>query len=88
MNYVLYGMTQEVISLCKTKNLDAVVLQLWACYLNRMEAGFTSITTESLPKLQFSYRKRDAKVRYQTFNTYLILCNFYTSGFFSDLVQF
>lgn len=81
-------MTHEIIAICNIENFDTVVLQLWACYLNRLEAAFTSTFKDNMPKLRFYYRKRDAKVGYQTPNYRMMVCNVYMTVLFQVLYNF
>lgn len=50
-NYILLGLTKEMIELGAKPNLKIIVLQLWVRYLQCIEAAFTSKRFKKLPKL-------------------------------------
>ncbi|KAK7794618.1 hypothetical protein R5R35_008144 [Gryllus longicercus] len=60
LNFVLVGLTEELISYGAPKSLKDTVLQMWASYLNKLEIAFFSKEESALPKLGVNYRSRDA----------------------------
>lgn len=50
-NFILLGLTNEVIELGAKPSLKVVVLQLWVHYLQSIEAAFLSKKFKKLPKL-------------------------------------
>ncbi|XP_047351708.1 TATA box-binding protein-associated factor RNA polymerase I subunit B [Vespa velutina] len=63
-NFVLIGLTDELIELGASPDIKLTVLQLWAAYLNKLEVAFISITKKCVPKLSKRYRKKDAEIIY------------------------
>lgn len=57
-NFVLIGLTDELIELGASLDIKLTVLQLWAAYLSKLEVAFTSINKKCLPKLSKRYRKK------------------------------
>ncbi|XP_043668375.1 TATA box-binding protein-associated factor RNA polymerase I subunit B [Vespula pensylvanica] len=63
-NFVLIGLTDELIELGASLDIKLTVLQLWAAYLSKLEVAFTSINKKCLPKLSKRYHKKDAEIIY------------------------
>lgn len=63
-NFVLIGLTNELIELGVPSDIKLTVLQLWATYLGKLEVAFISTRKKSLPKLARRYKKRDADIIY------------------------
>ncbi|XP_033324904.2 TATA box-binding protein-associated factor RNA polymerase I subunit B [Megalopta genalis] len=63
-NFVLIGLTNELIELGVPANLKLTVLQLWATYLGKLEVAFISRKRKCVPKLAKRYNKRDAEIIY------------------------
>ncbi|KAK2584219.1 hypothetical protein KPH14_006637 [Odynerus spinipes] len=63
-NFVLIGLTDELIELGASSNVKLTVLQLWAAYLGKIEVAFTSMTKKDVPKLSRKYNKKDAEIIY------------------------
>ncbi|KAG7191118.1 hypothetical protein KM043_007150 [Ampulex compressa] len=63
-NFVLIGLTDEIIELGAPSDIKLTVLQLWATYLGRIEIAFTSTKKKSVPKLAKRYNERDAEIIY------------------------
>lgn len=63
-NYILVGLTDELLNLGANYRLKKVVLKLWTRYLQMIEAAFFSLHDECLPKLPVNYLKRDAEILY------------------------
>lgn len=62
-NYVLIGLTNELIQLGVTPDIKLTVAQLWATYLGKLEAAFTSTQRVAIPKLPRRYDKKYAMSR-------------------------
>lgn len=58
LNYILKGVTSELIELGAKQELKTVVLQLWATYLRNLEVAFTSVDVERKPKLGYAFKRR------------------------------
>lgn len=58
LNYILKGVTCELIELGAKQELKTVVLQLWATYLRNLEVAFTSVDVERKPKLGYAFKRR------------------------------
>lgn len=76
-NFVLIGLTDELIELGVSPNIKLTVLQLWAAYLSKLEVAFTSMNKKCLPKLSRRYRKKLVYIdltilRYQLQNSFYI----------------
>ena len=54
----MHGITNEAIELGASPEVKLTVLQLWATYLGKIEAAFTSTTKKCIPKLAQKYYKR------------------------------
>ncbi|XP_071626438.1 TATA box-binding protein-associated factor RNA polymerase I subunit B [Temnothorax longispinosus] len=63
-NFVLIGLTNELIELGISADIKITVLQLWARYLGKLEIAFVSAKKKPIPKLARRYRKRDAEIIY------------------------
>ncbi|EFN87076.1 hypothetical protein EAI_04977 [Harpegnathos saltator] len=63
-NFVLIGLTNELIELGAPADIKITVLQLWARYLGKLEVAFTSTKKKLIPKLARRYKKRDAEIIY------------------------
>ncbi|XP_033308261.1 TATA box-binding protein-associated factor RNA polymerase I subunit B isoform X2 [Bombus bifarius] len=63
-NFVLIGLTNELIELGVPSDIKLTVLQLWATYLGKLEVAFISTRRKSMPKLARRYKKRDADIIY------------------------
>lgn len=63
-NFILIGLTDELIELGVTPGLKITVLQLWAFYLGKAEVAFTSTEKKKVPKLARSFHKKDADIIY------------------------
>nr|XP_033205926.1 TATA box-binding protein-associated factor RNA polymerase I subunit B isoform X1 [Bombus vancouverensis nearcticus] len=63
-NFVLIGLTNELIELGVPSDIKLTVLQLWATYLGKLEVAFISTRRKSMPKLAKRYKKRDADIIY------------------------
>ncbi|XP_003490536.1 TATA box-binding protein-associated factor RNA polymerase I subunit B isoform X1 [Bombus impatiens] len=63
-NFVLIGLTNELIELGVPPDIKLTVLQLWATYLGKLEVAFISTRRKSMPKLARRYKKRDADIIY------------------------
>uniref|UniRef100_A0A146MAT8 TATA box-binding protein-associated factor RNA polymerase I subunit B n=1 Tax=Lygus hesperus TaxID=30085 RepID=A0A146MAT8_LYGHE len=59
LNYILKGIVDELIALGAPKQLKIITLQLWACYLRKIEMAFTSTSAPKKPKLTLWSRKGD-----------------------------
>jgi len=57
-NFVLIGLTNELIELGVSADIKITVLQLWARYLGKLEIAFISKNKKLLPKLARRYQKR------------------------------
>lgn len=57
-NFVLIGLTNELIELGAPVDIKVTVLQLWARYLGKLEVAFTSTKKRLVPKLARKYKKR------------------------------
>lgn len=53
-NFILLGLTNEIIELGAKPSLKIIVLQLWVQYLQFIEVAFTSKKFKKLPKLNTS----------------------------------
>lgn len=53
-NFILLGLTNEIIELGAKPSLKTIVLQLWVRYLQCVEVAFTSKKYKKLPKLNTS----------------------------------
>ncbi|KAL6446677.1 hypothetical protein ACFW04_001264 [Cataglyphis niger] len=63
-NFVLIGLTNELIELGLSADIKITVLQLWARYLGKLEIAFISKNKKLIPKLARRYKKRDAEIIY------------------------
>ncbi|KYN40806.1 L-asparaginase [Trachymyrmex septentrionalis] len=63
-NFVLIGLTNELIELGVSADIKITVLQLWARYLGKLEVAFVSTKKKLIPKLARRYHKRDAEILY------------------------
>nr|XP_012143912.1 PREDICTED: TATA box-binding protein-associated factor RNA polymerase I subunit B isoform X1 [Megachile rotundata] len=63
-NFVLIGLTNELIELGVTPDIKMTILQLWATYLGKLEVAFISTKHKSIPKLARRYNRRDAAIIY------------------------
>ncbi|CAL1673635.1 unnamed protein product [Lasius platythorax] len=63
-NFVLIGLTNELIELGIPADIKITVLQLWARYLGKLEIAFISTNKKLVPKLARRYKKRDAEIIY------------------------
>ncbi|XP_011250767.2 TATA box-binding protein-associated factor RNA polymerase I subunit B [Camponotus floridanus] len=63
-NFVLIGLTNELIELGVSADIKITVLQLWARYLGKLEIAFISKNKKLLPKLARRYKRRDAEIIY------------------------
>ncbi|XP_011644260.1 TATA box-binding protein-associated factor RNA polymerase I subunit B isoform X1 [Pogonomyrmex barbatus] len=63
-NFVLIGLTNELIELGVSSDIKITVLQLWARYLGKLEVAFISAKKKLIPKLARRYKKRDAEIIY------------------------
>lgn len=57
-NFVLIGLTNELIELGAPVEIKVTVLQLWARYLGKLEVAFTSTKKQLIPKLCRKYKKK------------------------------
>ncbi|KAK6637488.1 hypothetical protein RUM44_007905 [Polyplax serrata] len=64
-NHILFGMTREMErAFSLPPEFQALVLKLWASYLNACRVAFISRHHEAMPQLQFNFKHRDARVMY------------------------
>ncbi|XP_015374841.1 PREDICTED: TATA box-binding protein-associated factor RNA polymerase I subunit B [Diuraphis noxia] len=63
-NYILLGLTNELIELGAKPSLKIIVLQLWVQYLQCNEVAFTSKKLRKLPKLNTSIIDMDGEILY------------------------
>ncbi|OAD56529.1 L-asparaginase, partial [Eufriesea mexicana] len=63
-NFVLIGLTNELIELGVPPKIKLTILQLWATYLGKIEVAFISTKKRYVPKLARRYKKRDAEIIY------------------------
>ncbi|XP_011864842.1 PREDICTED: TATA box-binding protein-associated factor RNA polymerase I subunit B [Vollenhovia emeryi] len=63
-NFVLIGLTNEIIQLGVSPDVKVTVLQLWARYLGKLEIAFVSVKKKLMPKLARRYKKGDADIIY------------------------
>ncbi|XP_043265740.1 TATA box-binding protein-associated factor RNA polymerase I subunit B [Colletes gigas] len=63
-NFVLIGLTNELVELGVPSNIKLTVLQLWATYLGKLEIAFISKKKKFVPKLARRYNKKDAEIIY------------------------
>ncbi|KOC59243.1 L-asparaginase [Habropoda laboriosa] len=63
-NFVLIGLTNELIELGVPPDIKLTVLQLWTTYLGKVEVAFISTKKKYMPKLARRYKKRDAEIIY------------------------
>jgi hypothetical protein len=56
-NYILHGLTNEILELEDIPNFKVTVLQLWITYLKTFEAGFVDEETLALPKFFVHHRR-------------------------------
>lgn len=63
-NFVLIGLTNELIELGIPSEIKLTILQLWATYLGKIEVAFISTKKKCLPKLARRYKRRDAEIIY------------------------
>ncbi|KAL0116007.1 hypothetical protein PUN28_011105 [Cardiocondyla obscurior] len=63
-NFVLIGLTNELIELGVSHDIKVTVLQLWARYLGKLEIAFISANKKQVPKLSRRYKIRDAEIIY------------------------
>ncbi|XP_053999517.1 TATA box-binding protein-associated factor RNA polymerase I subunit B isoform X1 [Hylaeus anthracinus] len=63
-NFVLIGLTNELVELGVSSDIKLTVLQLWATYLGKLEVAFISTKKKSVPKLARRYNKKDAEIIY------------------------
>ena len=73
-NFVLIGLTNELIELGVSADIKVTVLQLWARYLGKLEVAFVSTEKKLIPKLARRYQKRSLYIVYQPFIS-KIFCN-------------
>ncbi|CAG5076979.1 Similar to TAF1B: TATA box-binding protein-associated factor RNA polymerase I subunit B (Drosophila melanogaster) [Cotesia congregata] len=64
-NFILIGLTNELIQVGAKENLKVVVAQLWSAYLAKLEVAFVSTHREARPKLSKKFDKKDAEIIYQ-----------------------
>lgn len=57
-NYILRGLTNELLQLGVNPNIELTVFQLWTAYLTKTEIAFFDIEKPALPKLPPSFKKR------------------------------
>lgn len=57
-NFVLIGLTNELIELGVSSDIKLTILQLWATYLGKLEVAFISTKKKSVPKLARRYNKK------------------------------
>lgn len=60
-NFVLIGLTNELIELGIPSEIKLTILQLWATYLGKIEVAFISTKKKCLPKLARRYKRRYVK---------------------------
>lgn len=77
-NFVLIGLTNELIELGMSTDIKVTVLQLWARYLGKLEIAFISAKKKLIPKLARRYKKRSLQ----------ILLYYYEPLVFRDIRQF
>ncbi|XP_025191565.1 TATA box-binding protein-associated factor RNA polymerase I subunit B [Melanaphis sacchari] len=63
-NFILLGLTNEIIELGAKPTLKVIVLQLWVQYLQCIEVAFTSKKFKKLPKLNTSIIDVDCEILY------------------------
>ncbi|XP_060842088.1 TATA box-binding protein-associated factor RNA polymerase I subunit B [Rhopalosiphum padi] len=63
-NFILLGLTNEIIELGAKPSLKIIVLQLWVQYLQCIEVAFTSKKFKKLPKLNTSIIDIDCEILY------------------------
>nr|XP_034178878.1 TATA box-binding protein-associated factor RNA polymerase I subunit B-like isoform X1 [Osmia lignaria] len=63
-NFVLIGLTNELIELGVPSDIKMTILQLWATYLRKIEVAFLSTKKKCIPKLARRYNSRDAEIIY------------------------
>jgi len=61
-NFVLIGLTNELIELGISADIKITVLQLWARYLGKLEVAFISAKKKLVPKLARRYKKRSLQI--------------------------
>lgn len=57
-NYILFGLTNELIDLGAKDELRMTVLQLWTSYLRKTDVAFTSTREPKIPKLGPCYSNK------------------------------
>nr|XP_031847498.1 TATA box-binding protein-associated factor RNA polymerase I subunit B [Nomia melanderi]XP_031847499.1 TATA box-binding protein-associated factor RNA polymerase I subunit B [Nomia melanderi] len=63
-NFILIGLSNELIELGVPPDIKLTILQLWATYLGKLEVAFISTKKKCLPRLAKRYNKRDAEIIY------------------------
>ncbi|XP_016845489.1 TATA box-binding protein-associated factor RNA polymerase I subunit B [Nasonia vitripennis] len=63
-NFVLIGITNELIEIGAHPDVKLTILQLWTYYLTKLEVAFTSRTKKCIPKMARRYHKKDAEIIY------------------------
>ncbi|CAK9824738.1 TATA box-binding protein-associated factor RNA polymerase I subunit B [Anthophora retusa] len=63
-NFILIGLTNELIDLGVPSDIKLTILQLWATYLGKIEVAFISTKKKCMPKFARRYKKRDAEIIY------------------------
>ncbi|XP_011505076.1 PREDICTED: TATA box-binding protein-associated factor RNA polymerase I subunit B [Ceratosolen solmsi marchali] len=63
-NFVLIGLTNQLIQIGADPSIKLTVLQLWSFYLTKLEVAFTSKSKKCIPKMARRYHKRDAEIIY------------------------
>ncbi|XP_015597205.1 TATA box-binding protein-associated factor RNA polymerase I subunit B [Cephus cinctus] len=63
-NFILIGLTNELIELGAPMEIKLTVLQLWSTYLGKIEVAFTSTEKQHIPKLARRFNKKDAAIIY------------------------
>lgn len=66
-NFILLGLTNQLISLGASPDIKLTILQLWATYLGKIEVAFMSTRSNKLPRLSLHFNKRDSQIIYGSF---------------------
>lgn len=57
-NFVLIGITNELIELGASSEIKMTTLQIWSAYLTELEVAFISTTKKCVPKMARRYQKK------------------------------
>jgi len=78
-NFVLIGLTNELIELGISTDIKITVLQLWARYLGKLEVAFISAKKKLVPKLARRYKKRSLQIVYKILYVNHLFSRYYNS---------